>query len=198
MKNRIWNQTKAAVLAMAAILSGICVPFQEMQVSGAELVAPVLNIEQSAKWTDEENYKAELTLRLSGLNTLKDVSKVDQEQEKIQAETVLQDGAFRVTFDLKNFKDWKALRFDPLEGKPCICRIDHAGTNAKLKAVNASGKVEHGDLFLTTDPVYLVKMEENKDQVKISGMIAVLSMEEALERANWLLGKKNGLAFWRK
>ena len=41
-------------------------------------------------------------------------------------------------------------------------------------------------------------MEENKDQVKISGMIAVLSMEEALERANWLLGKKNGLAFWRK
>ena len=86
MKNRIWNQTKAAVLAMVAILSGICVPFQEMQVSGAELVAPVLNIEQSAKWTDEENYKAELTLRLSGLNTLKDVSKVDQEQEKIQAE----------------------------------------------------------------------------------------------------------------
>ena len=76
--------------------------------------------------------------------------------------------------------------------------IDHAGTNAKLKAANASGKVEHGDLFLTTDPVYLVKMEENKDQVKISGMIAVLSMEEALERANWLLGKKNGLAFWRK
>lgn len=86
MKNRIWNQTKAAVLAMVAILSGICVPFQEMQVSGAELVAPVLNIEQSAKWTDEENYKAELTLRLSGLNTLKDASKVDQEQEKIQAE----------------------------------------------------------------------------------------------------------------
>ena len=121
-----------------------------------------------------------------------------REEEKIQAETVLQDGAFRVTFDLKNFKDWKALRFDPLEGKPCICRIDHAGTNAKLKAANASGKVEHGDLFLTTDPVYLVKMEENKDQVKISGMIAVLSMEEALERANWLLGKKNGLAFWRK
>ena len=50
--------------------------------------------------------------------------------------------------------------------------------------------MEHGDLFLTTDPVYLVKMEENKDQVKISGMIAVLSMEEALERANGLLGKK--------
>ena len=43
-----------------------------------------------------------------------------------------------------------------------------------------------------------VKMEENKDQLKISGMIAVLSMEEALERANWLLGKKNGLDILRE
>ena len=82
MKNRIWNQTKAAVLAMAAILSGICVPLQGMQVSGTELVAPVLNIEQSAKWTDEENYKADLTLRLSGLNTLKDTSEAEQERRQ--------------------------------------------------------------------------------------------------------------------
>ena len=87
MKNRIWNQTKAAVLAMVAILSGICVPLQGMQVSGTELVAPVLNIEQSAKWTDEENYKADLTLRLSGLNTLKDTSEAEQEKPQAGMET---------------------------------------------------------------------------------------------------------------
>ena len=87
MKNKIWNQTKAAVLAMAAILSGICVPLQGMQVSGAELVAPVLNIEQSAKWTAEENYKADLTLRLSGLNTLKDTSEAEQEKPQAGMET---------------------------------------------------------------------------------------------------------------
>ena len=87
MKNRIWNQTKAAVLAMAAILSGICVPLQGMQVSGAELVAPVLNIEQSAKWTAEENYKADLTLRLSGLNTLKDTSEAEHEKPQAGMET---------------------------------------------------------------------------------------------------------------
>lgn len=87
MKNRIWNQTKAAVFAMAAIFSGICVPLQGMQVSGAELVAPVLNIEQSAKWTDEENYKADLTLRLSGLNTLKDTSEAEQEKSQAGMET---------------------------------------------------------------------------------------------------------------
>ena len=87
MKNRIWNQTKAAVFAMAAIFSGICVPLQGMQVSGAELVAPVLNIEQSAKWTDEENYKADLTLRLSGLNTLKDTSEAEEEKPQAGMET---------------------------------------------------------------------------------------------------------------
>ena len=121
-----------------------------------------------------------------------------REEEKLQAETVLENGKFSVTFNLKNFTNVRALRFDPLEGKPCICRIDAHGTNAKLRPANASGKVEKGDLFLTTDPVYQVKIKEQQETLKISGMIAVLSMEEALERANWLLGRKSSLTFWRK
>ena len=58
--------------------------------------------------------------------------------------------------------------------------------------------MEKGDLFLTVDPVYQVNIKEQQKTLKIGGMITVLSMEEALERANGLLGKKNGLAFWRK
>ena len=121
-----------------------------------------------------------------------------REEEKLQAETILEEGRFSVTFDLKDFKNYRALRFDPLEGKPCICQIDPQGTSAKLKAANAAGKVEKGDLFLTVDPVYQVNIKEQQETLKIGGMITVLSMEEALERANGLLGKKNGLAFWRK
>ena len=121
-----------------------------------------------------------------------------REEEKLQAETILEEGRFSVTFDLKDFKNYRALRFDPLEGKPCICQIDPQGTSAKLKAANAAGKVEKGDLFLTVDPVYQVNIKEQQKTLKIGGMITVLSMEEALERANGLLGKKNGLAFWRK
>lgn len=127
-----------------------------------------------------------------------DTGKGFREEEKIQAEMVLEDGRFSVSFDLKTFENWKALRFDPLEGKPCICRIDQQGTSARLKAANAAGRVEKGDLFLTTDPVYQINIKEQRETLKISGTIAVLSMEEALERANGLLARKSSLAFWRK
>ena len=127
-----------------------------------------------------------------------DTGKGFREEEKIQAEMVLEDGRFSVSFDLKTFENWKELRFDPLEGKPCICRIDQQGTSARLKAANAAGRVEKGDLFLTTDPVYQINIKEQRETLKISGTIAVLSMEEALERANGLLARKSSLAFWRK
>ena len=143
MKNRIWNQTKAAVLAMAAILSGICVPFQEMQVSGAELVAPVLNIEQSAKWTDEENYKAELTLRLSGLNTLKDVSKVDQEQEKIQAE--METESFTEDAGEKEEEDFTAD-----EGEKAEEDFGEGGAAEKAETENPAMPEEKKEYILTT------------------------------------------------
>ena len=143
MKNRIWNQTKAAVLAMAAILSGICVPFQEMQVSGAELVAPVLNIEQSAKWTDEENYKAELTLRLSGLNTLKGASKVDQEQEKIQAE--METESFTEDAGEKAEEDFTAD-----EGEKAEENFGEGGAAEKAEAENPAMPEEKKEYILTT------------------------------------------------
>ena len=143
MKNRIWNQTKVAVLAMAAILSGICVPFQEMQVSGAELVAPVLNIEQSAKWTDEENYKAELTLRLSGLNTLKDVSKVDQEQEKIQAE--METESFTEDAGEKAEEDFTAD-----EGEKAEEDFGEGGAAEKAETENPAMPEEKKEYILTT------------------------------------------------
>lgn len=143
MKNRIWNQTKAAVLAMAAILSGICVPFQEMQVSGAELVAPVLNIEQSAKWTDEENYKAELTLRLSGLNTLKGASKVDQEQEKIQAE--METESFTEDAGEKAEEDFTAD-----EGEKAEENFGEGGAAEKAETENSAMPEEKKEYILTT------------------------------------------------
>ena len=143
MKNRIWNQTKAAVLAMVAILSGICVPFQEMQVSGAELVAQVLNIEQSAKWTDEENYKAELTLRLSGLNTLKDASKVDQEQEKIQAEMEIE--SFTEDVGEKAEEDFTAD-----EGEKAEEDFGEGGAAEKAETENPAMPEEKKEYILTT------------------------------------------------
>lgn len=121
-----------------------------------------------------------------------------REEEKLVVETELSDGRFSIEFDLKDFKNIRALRFDPLEGSPCICRIEKNGTGARLTAANATGRVEKGDLFLTTDPIYQVNCSGKEERLHINGTIAVLSMEEALERANWLLKKKGSLAFWRK
>ena len=160
MKNRIWNQTKAAVLAMAAILSGIGIPFQGMLVSGAELVAPVLNIEQSAKWTDEENYKAELTLRLSGLNTLKDVSKVDQEQEKIQAE--METESFTADEEEKaeeDFEEGEAAEKAETAEETEVRESVETGEDAETEEV--SGKVEN-PVSETENPVM---PEEKKEYI---------------------------------
>lgn len=109
------------------------------------------------------------------------------EEEKISAERRLDEKRFELTFDLSGFASVRALRFDPLEGKPCICRIDKEHTNVKMKAENASGKEERGDLFLTTDPIYQIKMEKGIRKLTICGELEVLSLEEALERANRLL-----------
>ena len=61
--------------------------------------------------------------------------------------------SLKLEFDLQSFREVKALRFDPLEGRPCLCRI--MAPEARLIPENASGKEGDKDLFLTTDPSYL-------------------------------------------
>lgn len=122
------------------------------------------------------------------------------QQELLTMPMEVVDGAFTVTFDLTGQGPIRSLRFDPIEGSPCICQIDPQKTTAKLTAVNASARERSGDLFLTTDPIYLVKNQENTDRLTISGQITVLSMEKALNRANHLLTRSltEKLAFWKK
>lgn len=146
-----------------------------------------------------EEFRQRMKLRECMVSQLfVDTGKGFNEKEKLVLESALEEGRFTLTFDLKDFENIKAVRFDPLEGNPCLCRIDREGTTAKLKAENASGKEEKGDLFLTTDPIYQVKMEKNSRKLTISGEIFILSLEEALERANRLLGSSGGfMRHWR-
>jgi hypothetical protein len=98
-------------------------------------------------------------------------------------------GQFEVTFDLRAYSGIRALRFDPLEGNPCICRIDREASGARFTAANASARVREGDLFLTSDPIYQVKGFRSGEILKIRGELQVLSMEEALARADRILKK---------
>lgn len=109
------------------------------------------------------------------------------EEQKLTAQTELAEGRFSLKFDLRRFTGVRGLRFDPLEGKPCICRIDPGQTTMRLRAANAAARLPEGDLFLTTDPMYQVKFTGPAEELRICGEIRVLSMEDALNRANGLL-----------
>lgn len=113
------------------------------------------------------------------------------EEQKLAQEIRAEDGTFSVSFDLGEFGQIQALRFDPLEGSPCICKIDENATTAKLTAGNAAAKTDQGDLFLTTDPVYHVKDNKKAGQLTVCGRIEVLSMEDALNRASSMLQRAN-------
>ena len=68
MKKRIWNQLKkAAVLAALAGIVGNCVA-SASEFSAQEEQKVLLK--QSAQWTDEKNFQAEVCLELSGLKEL--------------------------------------------------------------------------------------------------------------------------------
>ena len=131
-----------------------------------------------------------------------DTGKGFSEEEKLVVETVLTDGSFSIAFDVSKYVQIHALRFDPLEGNPCICKINKEATNVKATAGNAVSNVEQGDLFLTTDPIYQISGKGTDGKVIIVGQITVLSMEDALNRAGQLLQKKNRLGLrsrsWRK
>ncbi len=111
------------------------------------------------------------------------------EEQKLAEEARLAGGKFSVTFDLAGYRNVRAVRFDPLEGRPCICRIDDARTTGRLQAENAAAAVPEGDLFLTSDPIYRVKLNPVPGKVTVCGEIEILSAEEALERANAILVK---------
>lgn len=115
------------------------------------------------------------------------------EEQKLVAEAKLADGKFSVTFDLRGYQNVRRVRFDPLEGSPCVCRIDEARTTGKLRPKNAVAAVPEGDLFLTLDPVYRVKLSPVPDRITICGEIEILSGEEALALADRFLARP-----WRR
>ena len=68
MKKRIWNQLKkAAVLAALAGIVGNCVASAS---EGSAQEEQKVLLKQSAQWTDEKNFQAEVCLELSGLKEL--------------------------------------------------------------------------------------------------------------------------------
>lgn len=111
-----------------------------------------------------------------------------------------------VCFDLQNFSNIKALRFDPMEGQPCICFLqqDENESGIRLIPENASGKEKGGDLFLNTDPIYKIIWKGNvPTQVRIKYRVEIMEKDEALTLAQQKITQKikqsgGRLHFWRR
>ncbi len=115
------------------------------------------------------------------------------ERQKITAPLNIQEGEFSVDFDLKGIFPIMDLRFDPIEGEACLCRIDAKNSSARLIPMNAAVKTKQGDLFFTTDPNYGVK-DWQDEKVHICGEIKILSEKEALELADARIRERRGPA----
>ena len=97
MKKRIWNQLKkaVAVTVLAGIMGNCTVSAAEFEAQ--ELAAPEVLLQQSAEWTDEKNFQAEIRLEVSGLKELykktQDVDKGENVQKEKPAESEIENEA---------------------------------------------------------------------------------------------------------
>jgi len=89
-------------------------------------------------------------------------------------------------FDIQQFTNVKNIRFDPIEGQLCKCKIVYAevdGVQLELAAYNAFPFHLDGDLFLTTDPVYMVQGNSiNGDKFKIHFSIQLVKKEHIYDQ----------------
>lgn len=81
------------------------------------------------------------------------------EQHKLFAEVLLRDNHFEVHFDLAGVENIRKLRFDPIEGHACRCRLEKGNLN--LLPVNAHDSKDGWDIFLTDDPMYEAVIEQS-------------------------------------
>lgn len=150
----------------------------------------LLNHSTPELWVSLEEFRRKLREKEYMVSQLfVDTGEGFSEEQKLVEEAKLEDGKFSVAFDLSAYQNVRAVRFDPLEGRPCVCRINAAQTTGKLQAENAAASVPEGDLFLTVDPIYQVKLNPVPERIAVCGEIAILSVEEALERANAILSR---------
>lgn len=101
------------------------------------------------------------------------------EEECLKTKVKLRDGQAEYRFRLPRGKDIRALRFDPLEGRPCLCSLKtEAG---KLIPLNAEGEENSQDRFLTTDPAYRLEIKGKlPENICITGTVQVKEKDWAL------------------
>lgn len=116
------------------------------------------------------------------------------ESEKKFVEPQMNIGEFFITTLLDNKRKIRAIRFDPTENKSCRCVIKEClldGNKVDMQPVNAE---RDGGLFLTTDPQFVVELEEDYyNNLEIRGAFYVVSDKELdyIEQEKKIYGPEN-------
>lgn len=106
-----------------------------------------------------------------------DVGEGFSEEHKIYREVPQRDGHFSVTYDLSALENVHALRWDPLEGYSSTCRL-YRVTGAKATPANVDVQEGEKDIFLTTDPIYMLEPETGAKQITIEGTVHKFDAQE--------------------
>ncbi|MEK3790944.1 glycoside hydrolase family 99-like domain-containing protein [Paenibacillus sp. FSL R7-0204] len=132
----------------------------------------------------EQVFKSENLIANLYLDTgdgFNDYEKIQQHFDKNLKEIVLE-------FDISEYKNIKAIRFDPLEGHACKCSILSSmmdGESVLLKPFNSYSDDSDVDFFITTDPIYLMdNLPPNILKLHLRMKIEVLDEEQAFKEIN--------------
>ena len=108
------------------------------------------------------------------------------EEDSVHCELLLKGGGYDVTFDVPDPDGVRSMRFDPIEGAPCVCSL--TSEDVKLIPLNSSADGKHGAEFLTQDPAYKVRTGRKvPERIRITGKIRVHDLPWALARSQALL-----------
>ena len=108
-----------------------------------------------------------------------------REEDAIHTDVFLENGKYDVTFEIEDPAGVRALRFDPLEGSPCIC--DLCAAQGELRQMNASALSQGGWVFLTEDPAYQVRCAKVPGKLRVTGGVRIKDLRWALEKSQELL-----------
>ena len=111
MKKRIWNQLKKAVMVtvLAGIIGNCAVSATEFEAQEPETQEILL--QQSAEWTDEENFQAEIGLEVSGLKELYKKTQNMDEGENVQEQKMAESGS-ETDLEEENGEETNIIRTD--------------------------------------------------------------------------------------
>lgn len=104
---------------------------------------------------------------LIGTSLYIDLGNGYSEKNKIYIETDYNNGIAEVCFNLGEYKDWKSLRWDPVENELCYCEVMECTEGIEVIPINAIKVEDNTALFMTIDPMYEIINEKRNSEIYI-------------------------------